>query len=313
MFTHYRFVDCATQGYVAFTGGLALWGALVVHPFWWLVALAHVLVVFGVHRVIVSCGDGAGRSPWLRFLRHLYPVLLYTAVYGETGHLSQVLAAGYRDPLLIRLEEFLIGGHPSLDWMAMWPWPLLSEVLHAAYFSFYVMVGGMALLLYAQDLDHSDHFVCVTSVVFYVCYVVFVFFPTAGPGLFFGEFNGYRLPPGMIPAAAVPVSDAIADGFFYKLVQLVFRYFETPGAAFPSSHVAAAWCTVWFSFLYLPRLAWWHAAAAILLSVATIYCRFHYAVDGAAGRAAAAVLDPLGDRLYRKYPRRGGCDRRSPR
>jgi membrane-associated phospholipid phosphatase len=35
--------------------------------------------------------------------------------------------------------------------------------------------------------------------------------------------------------------------------------------------------------------------------MATIYCRYHYAVDVIAGGLTAAVLIPIGNRLYFKF------------
>ena len=82
-------------------------------------------------------------------------------------------------------------------------------------------------------------------------------------------------------------------------MELIYARFESPGAAFPSSHVALAWVTVYFSFLYLPRIRWLHLVMAVLLSLATVYCRYHFAVDAIAGVATAALLLPLGNWLYR--------------
>ena len=61
------------------------------------------------------------------------------------------------------------------------------------------------------------------------------------------------------------------------------------GTAFPSSHVAvalvAAVCA-WRGFRPLGALL---LPAAVLLSLATVYCQFHYAVDALAGAALAAA------------------------
>jgi membrane-associated phospholipid phosphatase len=59
--------------------------------------------------------------------------------------------------------------------------------------------------------------------------------------------------------------------------------------------------TVFFSFRYLRPIRWPHFAVAILLCLATVYCRYHYAVDVVAGVLAAAVLIPLGNWLYFKF------------
>lgn len=303
MFRHYRFIDFATQGYLVFTGMLALWGGVTGWPVWVWVALGHAAVMLAVHLLVVANESGRAVGPVPTFLRHLYPVLLYTAFFNETGHLTQLFTRGYYDPILIQLEDRWFGGQPSLSWMVSWPDPLLSEVLYAAYFSFYLMIVGVAVSLYVRDHRQFDHYVSVLSFVFYVCYAFYIFFPVVGPRLFVEEFNGYRLPAEVMPAVVPPVPEAIQGGAFFQIMAVIYRYFETPGAAFPSSHVAVAWCTVCFSFRYLRRIRWVHAVMALLLSISTIYCRYHYVVDVLAGLATAALLVPLGDRLHRRFAR----------
>ena len=81
----------------------------------------------------------------------------------------------------------------------------------------------------------------------------------------------------------------------------IYRVFEAPGAALPSSHVAVALCTVFFSFRYLRRIRYAHLAVAGLLCLSTVYCRYHYVVDVLAGLVTVAVLVPLGNWLYFKF------------
>jgi membrane-associated phospholipid phosphatase len=78
----------------------------------------------------------------------------------------------------------------------------------------------------------------------------------------------------------------------------IYDIFESPGAALPSSHVAVAVCTVYFSFKYLRPIRYWHLALAILLCLATVYCRYHYALDVLTGLLAAAILIPAGNWLF---------------
>jgi membrane-associated phospholipid phosphatase len=68
--------------------------------------------------------------------------------------------------------------------------------------------------------------------------------------------------------------------------------------------VAVAICTVYFSFLYIRRIRHVHLIAAILLCVSTVYGRYHYVVDVVAWILTAAVLIPLGNRLYFKFESR---------
>jgi membrane-associated phospholipid phosphatase len=97
----------------------------------------------------------------------------------------------------------------------------------------------------------------------------------------------------------VPAS--VQDAVFFQVMGWIYDRFEATGAAFPSSHVAVALCTLFFSFRYLRRVRYLHLVAAILLCVSTVYGRYHYVLDVVAGIAVAALLVPLGDWLYRKY------------
>jgi membrane-associated phospholipid phosphatase len=81
---------------------------------------------------------------------------------------------------------------------------------------------------------------------------------------------------------------------------VIYRNFESGGGAFPSSHVAVAICTLYFSCRHLPRIRHIHLVAVIAMCLATVYCRYHYAVDVAAGAVTAAILIPLGELLYRR-------------
>jgi membrane-associated phospholipid phosphatase len=50
-----------------------------------------------------------------------------------------------------------------------------------------------------------------------------------------------------------------------------------------------------------------------LLCLATVYCRYHYAVDVVAGGLTAAVLIPLGNRLYLRFSEMNGPGQTSDR
>jgi len=67
--------------------------------------------------------------------------------------------------------------------------------------------------------------------------------------------------------------------------------------------------TLYFSWIYLPRVRWVHLVAAIGLCLGTVYCRYHYVVDVFAGLAVAAVLIPVANRLYGKLGADGSRER----
>jgi membrane-associated phospholipid phosphatase len=126
--------------------------------------------------------------------------------------------------------------------------------------------------------------------------------PIAGPPIFFHPVPGFTLPEELqhlAPAEAYP--SAITSGLFFRLMRVIYRIFEAPGAALPSSHVAIAVATVYFSFRYLPRIRYMHLSAALLLCLATVYCHYHYGIDVLTGLLVAAALVPVGNWLYFRF------------
>jgi membrane-associated phospholipid phosphatase len=298
-FRHYTFIDYATQGYMALVGLiiLCLHGRSV--RFWPLLLAAHVIGLVLVHALI--CLHAARpRNRVLDLLRHFYPMLFYAGFYRETGELNHMLVAGFLDSFFIRVEARIFGLQPSLAFMGWLPWPAVSEVLYAAYFSYYLMVAGVGLALFYRDRGQFYHYLSVISFLFYVYYLIYIFVPVEGPRIFFRNLPGYQLPAEVEHLAAPAVPAAVTAGPFCQIMGWIYRMFEAPGAAFPSSHVAVAIGTLYFSFRYLRSMRWPHLVAVVLLCLATVYCRYHYVVDVVAGGVTAAVLIPLGNRLYFK-------------
>lgn len=300
MTRHYTFIDYATQGYMVLVAALILLLHGNTVPLWPWLLLAHAIALVLVHLLIVS----HARRPLNRvldFLRHFYPVLLYTGFYRETGELNQMTMTGYLDPFFIRIEERIFGDQPSLTLMQSLPfWPV-SEILYASYFSYYLMIVGVGLALFLRERRQFFHYVSVVSFVFYVCYAIYIFTPVMGPRIFQRVINGYELPVEFQPIGSLGFPGAVQAGLFFRIMAWIYETFEAPGAAFPSSHVAVALTTAYFSFRYLRPIRFIHLMVALLLCLSTVYCRYHYVVDVVAGVITALVLVPLGNWLYFRF------------
>jgi len=298
---HYVFVDYATQGYLALVGVLILLfhNATVPHWPWFLGAQLAGLVL--VHGLISWHARGRpGRT--LDFLRHFYPVLLYTWFFCETGWLNRMFFPDYMDALAVRCDQALFGCQPSVLFMDRLPYLAVSEVFYASYFSYYIMISGVGLALYLRNRPQFYHYVSVVSFVFYICYTIYIILPVIGPRVFFHDVAGYQLPDEYQQLAPTDIyPDVVKAGVFFRIMAFIYRVFEAPGAALPSSHVAIALCTVFFSFRSLRAIRYYHLGVAVLLCLATIYCRYHYVVDVLTGLMTAALLVPLANWLYFKF------------
>jgi membrane-associated phospholipid phosphatase len=162
------------------------------------------------------------------------------------------------------------------------------------------MIAGVGLALFFRNREQFWHYVAILSFVFYGCFLVFIFLPVAGPPAFYMEIPRF-VDQHQLPYYPLEFPPGTTSGPFFNLMKILYRFFESGGGAFPSSHVAAAFCVLFFSWRYLPRVRFLILAGTIALSVATVYCRYHYAVDVVAGALTAAVLVPLGEWFYRRY------------
>ena len=298
---NYTFVDYATQGYTALVGLLILFFHNDTVPAWSGLLAAHAAGLVLVH-LLIQVQARRPRNRLLDFVRHFYPVLLYTAFFVETGSLNRMFFKDYLDPLVARWEQQIFGCQPSVLFMEKFPWVALSELFYISYFSYYIMIGGVGIALFIRSRRQFFHYVSVVSFLFYVCYVIYIILPVIGSRAFFHQVDGYTLPPETQQLAVTDTYPAsVQSGVFFHVMKWVYRIFEAPGAALPSSHVAVALCTVYFSFRYLRPIRYAHLAVACLLCLSTVYCRYHYVVDVLAGLLTAGTVVPLGNWLYFKF------------
>lgn len=285
MLRGYRLLDYLTQLYIAVVGILILlFHGDYVRGWPYLVA-AHAGCIVAVH-VLIRFSEGR-KSSALVFLRHFYPMVLFTVFYRETGLLQFTFCHQPLDPFFQHLEEVLFGSQPSFVLMASMPAVVVSEWFYLSYFSYYVMIFGVGLALYLRDRRQFLHYLTIVGFIFYVCYLTYIFLPVLGPRSEYIDFAGYP--------------EAVQRGPFFKVMALIYRYCEPEGgAAFPSSHIAVALATVYFSWRYLRRIRWPHLVMVVSLIISTVYCRYHYAVDSIAGVLTAALLIPAGELLYKR-------------
>lgn len=224
----------------------------------------------------------------LRLLGEIYLPLIFPMFYAEMKYLGIIFFdfENSLDPSLIRLEEWIFGGQPSLEWSRLWPWPWFHELMELAYFSYYFLaVTFLVLVFRAKNLDEQARWDAVRSFVrdlsltMLICYTMYTLFPAWGPKYF--------------RAGYVEV-----DGWiFTSIMRHIHENGALLGAAFPSSHVAASMVPWWYTWTYFPRHRWWMTTIFVLLCMSTVYNRYHYVVDVIAGLILGALVMYFGHRL----------------
>ncbi|MBM4187328.1 MAG: phosphatase PAP2 family protein [Gemmatimonadetes bacterium] len=210
--------------------------------------------------------------------REIAPIVLLLALYGALDLVSGFGAVATHDPTVQGWELSLFGEQISRTWWQRQPSGVASSVFHAAYFVYYVLVPFPVILYLARARPQlARRATGAILVTFAICYAIFLLLPVAGPY--------YEFPRPAEWFIANPPARAV-----YAILNAGSSY----GAAFPSSHVAATWISVWALSWDAPRWAVGLSIPATLLTVGVVYCQMHYAVDALAGLAVAGVVATVG-------------------
>lgn len=236
---------------------------------WPLLVVAHALIVV----LVLLAPRARGAGPVGRFLGDWYPLLLLAGLYGEISVFT--LQQGViHDPAIQALEQRIFGGQPSVAWIRAMPHPALSWIMHACYLAYYGILAAAPLGLWAAGRnDAARRAILAIMVTFYLCYPVFLFFPVAGPR--------YSFPQAVNAATAVWPA---------QFAQALLDRADSWGAAFPSSHVAAAVVATGMAWRGWATLGLVLAPVTVGLTLGAVYGQFHYGVDALTGLVLGLVI-----------------------
>jgi len=245
------YLAATTWPMIVYAGGASALGPLTVH----MAALAAAVVVVST------------RGPALRPLRDWLPLFLGPYLYVELRWLIPTIGHAHSDMLVLHWEHALFPGNPSATWASAMPSLALSEALHFAYASYYLLVLVPPIVLYARGRrDAYAATMLALTIVYGACFATYLLFPVDGPRYLVG------------PAHA-------PDGAVRTFVLHLLEAGSSRGTAFPSSHVAASVVATLCALSFQRRLGIVVAALTVGLTLGTVYGGFHYGVDALAGVA----------------------------
>ena len=280
--TSLRAVDLLLLAYVAVVSVVAAVRAPSQPGCWWL------LVAHGLFLVLLFLITLPGLGPIGRTVRELYPLFLLPGLYSELDILNAP-ELPVHDVLVRHWEQVIFGAQVSREWWQSAPSVVWSTVFHAAYLSYYLIISAPALYFaWKGDLAAVRRFVVIVMATFIICYLFFIFFPVAGPYYEFARPAAWFLanPPARL------AYEALATGSSY-------------GAAFPSSHVAAALAATLAAIQASRRLGLVLLIPTALLTVGVVYCQMHYGVDALAGLLVGVLITWLVGTRTGKTGRKG--------
>ena len=271
-----RRTDFVILAYLALVGALivvfreSLPGCLTCLT-WKTLALVHLAAAGAVYALAFL---PATLPPIARFFRDWYPAMAFPIFYKEVELLANAFGNWELTPSLQRLEVGLFQGHPSQYLSEHLDSVVFSEYLHFCYFSYlwlFPVIGG--IWYFTGKRRAFQELLFLVSVTFATSYVFYILFPVDSP---FYLSESLREP--------------LSGNFFYELVHFLAARGGARGGAFPSSHVSVSTVIVLVTMKYQPRWLYWLLPIYTGLVFATVYGRFHYALDVFAGWALAFTV-----------------------
>jgi membrane-associated phospholipid phosphatase len=231
----------------------------------------------------------AVQSSLVKLFRNIYPVFLMTPFYQWTYPIGKIFFSVPFDSYLMRADIMLFGFNIPRDLVhrcgdRVW----LTEWLNFSYLSYYLLTLYLPFYLYAARRTREFFYTAfISGTIMFSCFVFHAVFPARGPLFFDTAVKGYL--------EAGPISE-FARFFLMRA--------DIPGGAMPSSHIAGTVAVLLLARRFARPAFWITLPVAASLCIATVYCRYHYAVDGIAGiLVALAGVYWIGPRLYaRLFP-----------
>jgi membrane-associated phospholipid phosphatase len=293
-------VDILVAGYcmiMIFIVSLRVWQAGVTAAGYILNYAAVLAVALVAAPALDRVRHPLARKPAVQFLRHVYPMFLLGPFFQWTYPIGRMFFSTPFDDYLLRADIALFGFNIARDLAHRWGdnyW--LTEWFNFSYLSYYWVTLYLPLYLYFKKQYREFFYVVfIAGFIIYSCFIFQTVFPAQGPVHFDPGANGYL--------EAGPVS-----GFARDFLMTV----DIPGGAMPSGHIAGTLAIFMFAWRFARRAFWLTLPVVISLCIATVYCRYHYAVDGIAGILVALIgVYVIGPRLYQRlFPRMGPEDDR---
>jgi membrane-associated phospholipid phosphatase len=262
----------------------ALMGALLV-VYWSNVPGAAALLVLHVAgaALIVLAVKRPGRAS--RLFRHWYPLLYVASCYREMSILIPAIRRTDADQRLAKLDYAFWHANPTV-WLERIQVPALTEFLQIVYSLFIPAVLFVAWRLWRRsDYAAFRYYAFLIATGFLVSYIGYLLVPARGPRFILKDLQHAPL----------------RGLWLFGLLQSTLDRLEhVTYDCFPSGHTELAILACWGSRQVSRPLGRIYLGYTVCMVFATVYLRYHYTVDVAAGAFLALVLIFATPALYRK-------------
>ena len=223
-----------------------------------------------------------GEIKAIRFICDFSPIVFVIVTYELLGGLIPYVRPDV-DDLLIRIDLALFGVHPTV-WLERFFVPWLADILALAYASYYFIPVVLIGILYFRGKEEEFSLtICTLVLGYYLSFVGYITMPSIGPRFTLASLQ------------QVPIK----GGVILNSVVNILNFLEgNPRDCFPSGHTQMVLISLWFAFKYKRPLFWIYLPICTALIFSTVYLRYHYVIDLAAGFTFAGITLLLGNRLW---------------
>jgi len=225
--------------------------------------------------------EGSGKI--FTFIRHTYPLFFFPFYFNVSTQIDTIIFRELLDPFFQRIDYAIFGYQPSIEWGLRYGNIILQELFHFAYFSYYIVIPIIAILIYFKKNDYFPKYIFTVAFVFYICYITYSLIPVVG-GRYWEEMFELTM--------------TYRGGLFTRIMAFIYTYSQHRGAAFPSSHVAITIVMNLAAYRYSKKFGRGLLLITVLLIIATVYCHYHYFIDSVFGIIYALLLFKPAERLY---------------
>ncbi len=273
-------IDIITFCYIAFNLLYILLGwSKIENP------ILHFSIFSLIILIILLLAKYSHINPILSFIRDSYPVFIFLYFFNATMAINKVIFPEFIDGFFQKIDLAIFGYQPSIIWGKMLDSFFIQELMHFAYFSYYLMFPILGFTLYFKDKKAFRKFIFALSFVFYFCYATYNILPVVG---------------GRYWDSMMELTRIYRYGIFSRIMAGIYTISTHKGGAFPSSHVAISVVLTisairnfrWLGYIYIPL--------TFLLIISTVYCHYHYFIDAVFGIIYAFAFYYLSLKLYHR-------------
>ncbi|HEY3251545.1 MAG TPA: phosphatase PAP2 family protein [Ignavibacteria bacterium] len=274
--------------------------------YWYLFIVLDIILIFAIWKIVTAYEKKIEtfkipektEKTFLKILRYWYGVAAILFIFKQVYFIIFYLKPPDWDPIFINMDFSIFGVNPT-QWSYKFANPFLTEFLQIVYAYYYpmIIVFGLELYLWKRYKEYK-YTIFILFFSFYLSYILYLFFPANGPRFHLHDFSS--------------VSNELPGLFFTEYIRAFLNFGESipqgvlnpqdyvQRDAMPSLHIITAFLIMYLSRVFRSKTFYFYLPYFLFMMIATVYLRYHYVVDIAAGIIVSLLTVWTGKIVFQK-------------